>query len=169
MQRSSQKLGQSKLKATNLINKGPESWLRFEVQDTGIGMSSDTLSILFHSFTQADASTARLYGGSGLGLAICKKLVKAMGGEIGVESRLGKGSLFWFELPLQRHEDRRKALRDKQELKPSKRSKSLRILVAEDNQINQLVAKEFLESLGHRVELVANGFEAIASSRKFTI
>jgi len=128
--------------------------LRFEVRDTGGGISPADQQRLFQSFTQVDPSTTRKYGGTGLGLAICRQLVQLMGGRLGVESDVGKGSLFWFEvtlgvgaaLPV---EARRPSL------------EGLRVLLAEDNRVNQLVAKEILTRAGIQPVIVANGREAV--------
>ncbi len=76
--------------------------LRFEVRDTGIGLTPEQMGRLFQSFQQADTSTTRRYGGTGLGLAICKSLAELMGGEVGVASEFGCGSTFWVTLPLER-------------------------------------------------------------------
>jgi signal transduction histidine kinase/CheY-like chemotaxis protein len=138
--------------------------VRFEVIDSGIGIPADTLPRLFESFVQADASITRKYGGSGLGLAICKELVKTMQGEIGAVSEPGEGSTFWFEIPLlyvgaQPATAEDAVVADAGEEMPQQ--KSLRILVAEDVLPNQLVARKFLEKLGHRVDIAANGIEAL--------
>ncbi|WP_051329189.1 ATP-binding protein [Geminicoccus roseus] len=133
-------------------------WCRFEVQDSGIGIPPDRQRELFQAFTQADLSTTRKYGGSGLGLAICRQLVEAMGGRIGVESAAGQGSTFWFEVPLE------KATAP---LAPTAqaahvRSRPLRILVAEDVEINRDLLRATLGREGHEIVTVENGEEAVA-------
>ena len=133
--------------------------MRFSVSDTGIGLSEVARRRLFQPFTQSDGSMARKYGGTGLGLAICKRLVGLLGGEIGVESEEGRGSTFWVTLPFAPVEA------------PSERADvtrlaGLRILVAEDNPVNQRVAALQLERLGYRVEVVSNGREAVEACER---
>ena len=152
--------------------------LRFSVSDTGIGIPVSRQDILFTPFTQVDGSTRRKYGGTGLGLAISKQLAELMGGRIGVESVEGKGSTFWFT-----------ALFEKQPAKPVSETfpeikgeghiehsatapavsetvkRKIRILLAEDNQVNQKVAQAMLKKMGLRADVVANGQEAINALR----
>lgn len=145
-------------------SKAREDRVRFEIQDTGIGIEQEQVQHLFESFVQADATTTRKYGGSGLGLAICKKLVEAMGGNIGACNGPGAGSLFWFELPLTNlGKATEKSQTVEQLTQPEKQNpyKSLRVLVAEDILPNQIIAKKLIEKNGHRVDIVANGIEAI--------
>ncbi|MFN0100736.1 MAG: two-component regulator propeller domain-containing protein [Bryobacteraceae bacterium] len=134
-------------------------WLRFEVADSGIGISEDQLGRLFNAFVQADSSTTRRFGGTGLGLAICKRLVTAMGGEIGVVSQPGKGSTFWFTLPLTPVSG--PAVAEAKHSAPSVATTGTRILVVEDNAINQKVTRRLLERMGYSVEVVGNGLEAV--------
>jgi signal transduction histidine kinase/ActR/RegA family two-component response regulator len=134
--------------------------LRFEVRDTGIGIPPEAVQRLFASFSQADASTTRRFGGTGLGLAISKKLAEGMGGSVGVESVLGKGSLFLVELPLQ-------ASAAPEEHEPVKNvavvplKDTVHVLLVEDNPINQKLAGTLLGKLGFTHELAENGREAI--------
>ncbi len=138
-------------------------WLRFEVHDTGVGVPQDKQEHIFGSFNQADGSTTRVYGGTGLGLAISKTLVEAMGGQIGVVSEAGKGALFWFTLPLQRaHAAPEGGVDLEDEGGVSAPVPGLRILVVEDNPVNQKVALAMLRGLGARVDVAANGREALA-------
>lgn len=134
------------------ISSGHEV-LRFEVHDTGVGISQQAKKDLFQSFTQVDNSVSRKFGGVGLGLAISKELIHLMKGEIGVESKEGKGSIFWFEIPFQRA--------DLKKSKLHKEGTTLRVLIAEDNTVNQLVAVNIIESLGHSADVVVNGLEVL--------
>ena len=135
--------------------------LRFEVQDTGIGMTQETQNLLFKSFQQADASNTRLYGGTGLGLAISKSLIEMMGGEVGVISQLGHGSLFWFEVRLGKGNEQ--LILDKQDTISVNIDllSSKRILLVEDHPFNQQIASEFLTLVGATVQIANNGQEAL--------
>ncbi len=144
------------------VSRPNASRLRICVTDTGIGITPEQIEKLFDRFMQADSSTTRRYGGTGLGLAISKRLVELMGGEIGVTSEVEKGSAFWFELPLL----------DTPALPASWRSRPAapsavalgaggRILLVEDNAVNQMVATRMLTRLGYEVTLAQHGREAL--------
>lgn len=139
--------------------KGKMHRFHFKIIDTGIGMSEEILEKLFRDFNQGGATITRTYGGTGLGLSICKKLVTLMGGEIGVESTPDQGSTFWFYLPLEIGEAEAAAL---QPLPTAGgRTGKLRILVVEDNPINQEVLVSLLEKIGDQVEVADNGQEGL--------
>ena len=131
--------------------------LHFEVTDTGIGMAESVRERMFQKFSQADSSVTRRFGGTGLGLAICKQLVERMGGEIGVTSRLGKGSTFWFTLPLERS---RADLATREVL--SGHFKNLRALVVDDIGLNLEIMGRQLRNLGMRVGTADDGHAALA-------
>lgn len=132
--------------------------VRLSVTDTGIGISSEAQARLFQSFTQAENSTARRYGGTGLGLAISRRLAELMNGSVGVQSELGEGSTFWAVVEL--GENEKPALAETKSLVFPDRAQGTRVLVAEDNPINQKVMKHLLSRLGCSVEIVENGAEA---------
>ena len=138
----------------------PGCTLHVKVADTGIGIPSDKLDRLFQRFSQVDGSVRRQFGGTGLGLAISKRLVELMGGEIGVESREGFGSTFWFTLTLPLAEEQTVAVGARKARPASAR---LRVLLAEDNDINQEIVKAVLEAAGHSVEVVSDGAEAVSA------
>ncbi|HEY2660625.1 MAG TPA: ATP-binding protein [Caulobacteraceae bacterium] len=140
-----------------------DAGLQFSVTDTGIGMSPDQIERLFDKFVQADSSTTRQFGGTGLGLAICRELCAAMAGEIQAESKVGCGSRFTVRLPLTRVGDAGVAMLAGADAPYASEERSLRILAAEDNEVNQLVLKTLLSQVGLEPVLVCNGEEAVTA------
>jgi two-component system sensor histidine kinase/response regulator len=137
---------------------GEEVALRFEVRDTGIGLTEEQRGRLFQSFQQADSSTTRKYGGTGLGLAISKKLAELMGGNVGVDSVPGQGSTFWFTARMGKGKPRRALLP-----RPDLRGK--RMLVVDDNENARTVLVDMLSSMSFQVHEVASGAEALTALR----
>ncbi|MFC1883778.1 response regulator [Thermodesulfobacteriota bacterium] len=135
--------------------------LRFRVKDTGIGIEKDKLESLFEPFTQADSSTTRKYGGTGLGLSISKRLCELMGGEIGVESSLGEGSLFWFTSAFE------KQLSDvKPELEFTEDIRGKRILVVDDNKVNRMVLEKQISTWGSYYKEASSAQSALSKMEK---
>ncbi len=165
--------GSITVKVRKVVADAKHCLVRFEVCDHGIGLSQDEMSKLFQSFQQADTSTTREYGGTGLGLAICKQLAQLMGGDVGVDSRPGAGSTFWFTANLGISDQAAPAMLDSmvQTAAAMRASadaalvmrtlKHARILLVEDNTFNQQVALELLEEAGASVCLANNGEEAL--------
>ena len=140
------------------------SELVVDVQDTGIGIPAEALGSIFDRFTQADSTTARRYGGSGLGLAISREIVHLMGGQIDARSLAGRGSAFHFSVPLA-------IARNMPLLAPQVMPQTTqtgasaavqrRVLVAEDNAVNQILIEAILKRMGHFCDVVSNGIEAV--------
>jgi len=158
----------------------PNDWLvRFEVEDTGIGIPDAAQARLFESFEQADNTVSRKYGGTGLGLAITRRLALMMGGDAGFSSRSGEGSVFWFEVMVGRAslsisgeaEPIDTIPAEEVELRLSKQHGDARILLAEDNRINQEVLLGMLEDIGMTADIVVNGKDAVraATDRHFDL
>ena len=157
--------GEVRLKISKREEKENEIVLLFEVFDTGIGLNEAQKARLFQPFTQADASTTRRFGGTGLGLAICREIVEMMNGKIGVESEIGKGSRFWFTVNLlpvaERDLNVEETAAQIKAQRPKTKDQTLKILVAEDNEVNLEITSKLLEHLGYGCETVENGAEAV--------
>ncbi|GAC1639395.1 MAG: hypothetical protein NVS4B8_06200 [Herpetosiphon sp.] len=149
--------GEILLRVTCVEDSDSAAGIRFEVIDTGIGLAPEAQRTLFQSFSQADSSTTRLYGGTGLGLAISKQLTELMGGEIGVESDVGRGSTFWFTVRLSKQPMRAS-------VQPIVRPnlEGMHVLIVDDNAANRTILEHQVQAWGMRSTSAASGAEALA-------
>jgi PAS domain S-box-containing protein len=148
------------------VGGGADGAVRIAIADTGMGIAAEKQARLFQKFSQADSSLSRRFGGTGLGLAISKRLVELMAGEIGFTSELGSGSEFWFALPVAAEEGTSGRIEEPEPEPASGAGAALpgqgrRVLVAEDNRVNQRLARAFLERMGCEVDVAENGAEAV--------
>lgn len=155
--------GEISMRASLKSDHDDTVYILFEVHDTGIGIPELRLADIFTPFTQVDSSTTRKYGGSGLGLAICSRLAELMGGEIGVESEVEKGSTFWFTARFEKQSAREGTASSAPGMaKRGPGSPVSHILLADDNIINHQVAQAMLKNLGYTCDVAGNGREAVA-------
>lgn len=152
--------GEVSLRVEQVNPSDGQPLLRFSVKDTGIGMASDVISKIFDPFLQADSTTTRRFGGSGLGLAICKRLVGLMGGQIGVDSQLGRGSTFWFTVPLKAVDTHI------QDDLGGVQAQGLEVLIADDHLVARDTLSVTANSLGWTAEAVGSGQEALDRARE---
>jgi len=165
--------GQISVRFRLLEDSGSHVQLRLEVEDHGIGLSAEQEARLFQAFSQGDETTTRKYGGTGLGLIISKRLAELMGGSVGVESKLGYGSLFWATFWLGKVGANESAETDSpamtEESTPfqilANNYRGMRLLLAEDDPVNQEVARELLGEIGLVVDVASNGREAVEQAR----
>lgn len=158
--------GSITVNAKQLHDQNSSNLLRIEVSDTGVGISLENQQKLFDEFWTSSADSGFQGRGTGLGLDIAKRLTELMGGEIGVSSELNKGSVFWFEIPVQAVTERKTPEPSVPSDVNTQQLEGKRILVAEDNQANQLIARLSLEKLGMVVEIASNGLEAVDAVEK---
>lgn len=164
--------GSVTVRADWIETDGQPGHLLLEVTDSGVGIAADQIGDLFQPFTQLHSEGREASAGTGLGLSITKALVEAMGGSIGVQSRVGEGTTFRVELPLVRIREDERCDAERQEAtsgvpegdgEAEQRTRRLRVLVAEDNVVNQRIIVKMIEALGHRVRLVENGVDAVSA------
>jgi two-component system, sensor histidine kinase and response regulator len=151
------RVGEVVIELRRVHSRVGEDAIQFEVRDTGIGIAPLTVRTLFQPFVQADTSTTRDYGGTGLGLSIVRRLIETMGGEVGVESTLGRGSRFWFVLPLKPFESQPSA--------PVAQQGGRRLLIVDDNGTQRMLLSECLRSVGYQVTAVHDGHAALNELR----
>lgn len=152
--------------SANFSHTSGTIWLHFTISDSGIGMDQEGIKRLFDKFTQADNTITRKFGGTGLGMAICKELANQMGGEIKVSSILGKGTTFHVSLPFRRTSVANTVNGEIAQKKQIENLQKRHVLLAEDNMINAVVAKSFLENLKMTVQIANNGLEAVNAFKK---
>lgn len=163
--------GRVAVRVARLADSEFVSKLRFSVEDQGIGISQENISKLFNDFVQTDSSMARKYGGTGLGLSLSKKFAKLMGGDLLVKSQIGKGSEFWFELSLEKSSEtlatklqalqKKLPAQDNQVIRSSNLSQKIKILIAEDNDVNQMILQKYMKKWGYEFATALTGIEAI--------
>jgi signal transduction histidine kinase/CheY-like chemotaxis protein len=160
------------LSTSDYLASSNKKMVAISVQDTGIGLTKEQRRIIFEKFIQADSSTTRKFGGTGLGLSICQMLVGLFGGEINVESEVGKGSTFSFMIPMDITNSKAIETDEGAVVDKNIRLEHIRVLMVEDNRINAEFAKEMLEKLNCEVVLASHGLEAVEllkSDRKFSL
>ncbi len=157
--------GSVELSVKSIEDKKESVRIKLQVKDTGVGIPEEHQKSLFTPFAQGDSSTSRRYGGTGLGLAICNKIATLMNGEVGFESKVDKGSTFWFEVELAKDMNQ---MNEEEKLKPEsadiekgRNVEDVKILVAEDNKINQKVIRMTLEKEGFNIDLASTGVEVL--------
>jgi len=156
-------VGEIIIRAEPILDTPTHTTLTFSVQDSGIGIPPERLSAVFERFTQADGSTTRKYGGTGLGLTISKQLIEAMGGEIGVESKMGVGSKFWFTLTFEKQAQ--KVIKSRAPLSTTLNIKDIHILGIDDNATNRMILLKMIEGFGCRIEAASCGAKGIEMLR----